>query len=314
MHKIIKPTRLKPNATFGVISPASPVKEERLQKGIRYFESLGYRIVPGKNVRKSSTYLAGSDEERLADLHEMFRRPDIDAIICARGGYGTPRFLENVDYELIRKNPKIFIGYSDLTALQLAIFAKTGLVTFSGPMLAVEFASEKLDSETEAAFWKILTTAQAFGEMSPLTTEKYPVLRHGETTGRLLGGCLALINSSLGTDFLPDFTDAILLVEDVDEAPMRIDRCFAQLRNAGILHRLRGVLCGKFVDSENEEEREGHWLQTTLEDYFQNFAGPVLNKFDYGHLGRKYTLPIGVQARLSSEPARVEIIEPAVSE
>ncbi len=141
MHNIIKPPRLKRNATIGVISPASPVKDERLQRGIGYFESLGYRIELGEHVMRSSTYLAGADEERLADLHAMFRRPDIDAIMCARGGYGTPRFLDKIDYHLIRKNPKIFIGYSDLTALQLALFHKTGLVTFSGPMLAVEFAA-----------------------------------------------------------------------------------------------------------------------------------------------------------------------------
>lgn len=314
MHKIIKPARLQPNSTLGVISPASPAKEERLRRGIRYFENLGYRIELGKNVSVSSTYLAGSDAQRLEDLHEMFSRPDIDAIICARGGYGTPRFLDKVDYELIRQNPKIFIGYSDLTALQLAIFAKTGLVTFSGPMLAVEFAAENIDSDTEAAFWQMLSSAHPFGEMRPLDREEFPVLSSGEETGRLLGGCLALINSSIGTGFLPDFSNAILLLEDVDEAPMRIDRYFAQLRHAGIFDRLNGVLCGKFVDSESEVEREGRYLQSTLDDYFKNFNGPVLNKFDYGHLGRKYTMPIGVQAKLSTNPAKVEIIETAVSQ
>ncbi len=158
----------------------------------------------------------------------------------------------------------------------------------------------------------MLGEAQAFGEMRPLKGKKYPVLCAGENSGCLLGGCLALINSSLGTDFLPDFSGSILLIEDIDEAPMRIDRCLAQLRNAGILTQVNGVICGRFADSENEEERAGRWLQQTLEDYFSEFGKPVLNKFDYGHIGRKYTMPIGVNVRVTSSPAKVEILEAAV--
>ncbi|KAA3612280.1 MAG: LD-carboxypeptidase [Calditrichaeota bacterium] len=313
MQKIIKPPRLKPNATIGVISPASPVKPERLERGVRYFESLGYKIELGKHVLKANNYLAGTDEERLADLHDMFGRPEIDAIICARGGYGTPRLLDKIDYNLIQKNPKIFVGYSDLTALQLAIFHKTGLVTFSGPMLAVEFANEEIHKPTESGFWRILQEPVAFGAMQAMSRAAYPVICQGEAEGRLLGGCLALINSIVGTSYLPDFRDAILLLEDIGEIPMRIDRYLAQLNYIDVLGKIKGVVCGQFVDSETEEENADGWINDLLDSYFQKFGRPVINKFDYGHIPQKYTMPIGVTARVKTNPVTFEILESAVS-
>ncbi|KAA3661277.1 MAG: LD-carboxypeptidase [Calditrichaeota bacterium] len=312
MIHILKPKRLRPNATFGVITPASPVNEEKLERGIRYFESLGYRIELGRHVHKKSPYLAGTDEERLADFHDMFRNPGIDAIICARGGYGTPRILDRLDYDLIQQNPKIFVGYSDLTALQLAVFKKTGLITYSGPMLAVEFGAAEIDEHTERIFWQMLSEPVAFGKLEPIQRPHYEVLHHGHAEGRLLGGCLALLNCILGTGFLPDFANSILFIEDVGEIPMRIDRYFAQLRHAGILQQTNGIICGQFEDSETEEDSQG-WLNMMLEDYFSGLGKPALNKFDYGHIAQKHTMPIGAMARISTAPATVEIIESAVS-
>lgn len=312
MPEIRKPKHLKPNATFGVIAPASPVNEEKLEKGIRYFERLGYRLELGKSVFKSSPYLAGTDEERLADLHEMFRRPDIDAIICARGGYGTPRLLDRVDYELIRKNPKIFIGYSDLTALQLAIFKKAGLVTFSGPMLAVEFAADDVNQMMESSFWRIISEPVAAGALPPLKQGAYEVLCDGQAQGRLLGGCLALVNCLFGSDFLPDFSNSLLFIEDVGEIPMRIDRYLAQMRNAGIFQKTNGIICGRFEESETEDGSHG-LLNLMLEDYFSEFGKPVFNKFDYGHIPLKHTMPLGVMAKMVTSTGTIEIIESAVS-
>lgn len=150
--KVIKPPRLKKGDTIGIITPAStPDNLERINEGVKYFERLGYRVILGKNVGKYYGYLAGTDEDRLEDLHSMFADKNVKAIFCARGGYGTIRLLDRINFNLIRKNPKIFVGYSDITALQLAIFRKTGLVTFSGPMAAVDFAGE-VNSFTEEVF------------------------------------------------------------------------------------------------------------------------------------------------------------------
>ena len=310
---IIKPPRLKPHGTIGVITPASPVKPDRLQRGIAYFERKGYRIELGKHVQKGKGYLAGTDAERLEDLHTMFSNPAIDAIICARGGYGTPRILDKIDYAIIRNNPKIFIGYSDLTALQLAIFQKTGLITFSGPMLGVEFAEEEISVSMEANFWRLISEPIAFGAMAPMHRGDYPVIAKGDVTGRLLGGCMALINCIIGTEFLPDLKDAVLLFEDVGESPMRVDRYLSQLRYAGILKAAAGIVIGRFEDSETEDEMRYKRLTNLLHDYFDTFSGPVINKFEYGHFPAKYTIPIGANVRLRTDPATVDILESVVT-
>jgi len=170
---VIKPNRLRKNDLIGIISPASsPNDSDRIEKGVNYLEKMGYRVEVGKNVGKSLGYLAGTDEERLDDLHYMFRKKEVTAIISVRGGYGSARLLDKIDYRLIRKNPKIFVGYSDITALQLAIYAKTGLITFAGPMLAVDFWDE-INPFTEETFWRIITSPRKIGKIVNPNGEKF---------------------------------------------------------------------------------------------------------------------------------------------
>lgn len=312
MAAVIKPARLRPKSTIGVVAPASPASSDRLEQGIRYLESLGYRIEVGRTLYRETGYLSGSDDERLDDLHEMFSRPDIDAIFCARGGYGTPRLLARIDYELIRRNPKIFVGYSDLTALQLAIFRQTGLVTFSGPMVAVEFANG-IDARTEASLWRTLCEPVAPGALQPLQ-QAYQGLAMGTASGPLLGGCLSLLINLFGTPYLPDLQRAILLIEEIGEQPYRVDRHLAQLRNAGVLQQAAAVMLGQFIDCLPAEDRPSLSLEQIWQDYFAASPVPVIANVDYGHGAVKHTLPIGMRARVRAEPPSVEVLEAAVVE
>lgn len=312
--KTIKPPYLKKGDLIGLISPAStPDNLERINEGVRYLESLSYRVVIGKNVGKVRGYLAGTDEERLSDLHEMFSNKNVKAIFCVRGGYGTIRFLDRVDYNLIKKNPKIFVGYSDITALQLAIFKKTGLITFSGPMAAVDFSGE-VNQYTAENFWRMITSTKPFGKMKNPDNEKISCLNHGHAKGILLGGNLSLVCSLLGTPFLPEFKKSILFLEDVDEKPYRIDRFFAQMKLAKIFDKVSGIVLCNFTNcEETDSTKKSLTLNEVVYDYFSKIKKPTLYNLIYGHINPKNTMPIGVNAGIDCDKGSVEILESCVS-
>lgn len=312
--KIVKPQKLRPGATIGIAAPASPMKQPGdLERGIRYLESLGYRTVTGAAVHERYGYLAGRDEQRAEDLNAMFRRKDIDAIFCVRGGYGSPRILNMIDYEAISRNPKIFVGYSDISALQLAIFKKTRLVTFSGPMVAIEFAGE-VDARTEAHFWRMLTDANPAGTLPPLEGEAYQMAVPGEAEGPLLGGCLSLVSGLCGSPYQPDLDGKIFIFEDVGEKLYQVDHSLAQLKNAGALEGVTGVIVGDLLESAPDHPQDSLALQEILQDYFADKGIPVLYNFNYGHGKVKYTIPIGTMVRLRSESNQVEFLEGAVAD
>jgi muramoyltetrapeptide carboxypeptidase len=184
------------------------MKHDRLENGIRYLEHLGYRVKLGKHAFKENGYLAGRDRERADDINRMFHDPKVKAIFCARGGYGTPRLLSLLDYDAIRANPKIFVGYSDITAIQLAVLRRAGLVTFSGPMVAAEMA-KGIDPFTEENFWRLLTHPEPFGEMVRPASASYEIISSGRASGPLLGGCLSLVACLVGSPYLPNMTGSI---------------------------------------------------------------------------------------------------------
>lgn len=306
----IKPPKLQTGDTIGVVGPASPPVKERLEKGIGYLQQLGYRVKLGEHIDDRYGYLAGEDADRVRDINRMIRDPEVNAIFCTRGGYGTPRLLEQIDYHAIKKHPKILVGYSDLTALQLAIFHKAQVVTFSGPMVAVEMG-KGIRPFTEQHFWDILTSEAkiAFsGENGPMRC-----LKQGSSEGRLLGGCLSMICSIIGTPYQPDFKDAILFVEEVGEEPYRIDRYFMQLKLAGILSRLNGIVFGQFEDCKPSPDTPSLTLEEVLENVVGNLEIPVLADLPYGHIDVKYTLPVGAKVRLDAEAGVLEMIESAVT-
>ncbi|MCX6173397.1 MAG: LD-carboxypeptidase [Ignavibacteriales bacterium] len=310
---IIKPKRLKPGDAIGIISPASsPDDLTKINSGVHYLEKLGYRVEVGKNVGSQEGYLAGSDSQRLADLHEMFKNKNVKAIFSIRGGYGSGRLLDKIDYKLIRNNPKIFVGYSDINALQLAFFAKAGLITFAGPMVAVDFHDE-VSAFTEEVFWRTITSNKKIGKLLNPRKEKFYVLNKGKATGRILGGNLSLLNSLIGTEYLPKLKDTILLLEDIHEAPYRIDRMLNQLRLTKILKQIRGVILGHFVDCvESDPTKQTYTLNEVIVEYFQNQKMPVIYNVKHGHIKDNITIPYGIKCVLNASRAYIEIPENAV--
>jgi muramoyltetrapeptide carboxypeptidase len=309
----IKPQRLRKGDLIGLVSPASTIADaSRIDRGVTYLEHLGYRVTVGKNVLKTYGYLAGTDEERVADLHAMFSNKEVKAVFCIRGGYGTPRLLSLVSYSLIRKNPKIFVGYSDITALQLAIWKKSRLVTFHGPMLGVDLA-DSLDTYTEELFWRVLTSPRKAGNVLE-ADEPVSVMRQGKSVGVLLGGNLALITAIMGTPYIPTFDDALLYIEDIGEEPYRVDRMLTQAWHSGVLGRCRGLLGGKFTDCGPKDPTKP---TLTLDQVFQETADalsiPYIANLPFGHESKKMTIPLGIRARMDTQRKSVEYIEGAVA-
>lgn len=311
---ILKPKAIKPGDTIGVISPASrPLDDEKFDRGIDYLQKMGYNVIEAPHSRNRYGFLAGTDAERAADLNDFFADPEIDAIICSRGGYGTPRIIDLIDFELIRKNPKIFIGYSDITALQLAIWEKTRLITFSGPMVAVEMGAG-IEPFTEKSLWQKITGEENYPKLfeSP-SGEQVEVVRSGKASGRLLGGCLSLINTLLGTEFCPHFEGAIFFIEDIDEEPYHLDRYLAQMRLSGIFEKIAGLVLGKFVDCEPDEPDKPYLsIGQIFDDFFGDLKIPIIKNFPYGHVPVKHTMPIGAEVELDTEKGGLILLEPPV--
>lgn len=309
MHTI-KPKPLTKNAVIGIVSPASPQRDPaRLDRGIAYLEGLGYRVELGKNALQSyGGYLAGTDDERREDIEEMFLNPGIDAIFSARGGYGTSRFLSTLDYDCIRNNPKIFVGFSDTTALQAAIFVKTGLVTFSGAMPSVDMADD-FRTVSEEWFWGMLTEPD-FALSHTVPAER---LAPGGAKGKLICGNLSVMTTLLGTPYCPDFTGNILLLEDIGEEPYRVDRMLSHLENAGAFTGAQALAFGQFTESAMRPASVPQRpVSEVLADYAERSHLPVVSNILYGHQPEKLTLPYGILAEIPEEGAEMRFVERAV--
>ncbi len=314
MPSLLKPPRLRPGDLIGVVAPASPMKHDRLENGIRYLENLGYKIKLGKAVYHEHGYLAGHDRARANDINRMFHDRRVKAIFCIRGGYGTPRLLPLLDYDAIRANPKIFVGYSDITAIQLAMLRHAGLVTFSGPMVASEMA-KSIEPFTEENFWRMVTHPEPFGEFARPAAGRYEMISRGRAVGPLIGGCLSLVASLVGSPHFPDKKESIFFIEEIGEAPYRIDRMLTQLREAGILKNIGGFVLGQMTDCVPADEEPSQTLEDLLRDFIKPLKIPAITGLDYGHVNVKHTLPFGVRAELIArgEQSKLRIVESAVS-
>lgn len=308
----LKPPRLRRGDLIGLVSPASRIADTaKIDQAVRYLEGLGYRAIVGANATKMNTYLAGTDQERAADLNAMFEDPRVKAIFCIRGGYGTPRLLPLVRYRMIARNPKILVGYSDITALHLAIWRKTRLVSFHGPMAGSDMA-EPMDPFTEEHFWRLLTSTKRMGSIH-IPDDQPRTLVPGKGTGRLLGGNLALITSIVGTSFQPDFSKAVLYIEDIGEDPYRVDRMLTQLRGSGILPKAHAILVGQFTDCVPRDSSSPSFsVDEVLEEYTYRSGVPCLSGLPFGHNRRKMTIPVGVRARVNATERSIEYLEGAV--
>lgn len=296
---------LRPEGTIALIAPAGPAALD-VEKAEQWMRNRGYglRIYPG--VYERDGYLAGSDKTRLADLHAAFADPDIDAIFCLRGGYGTPRLLDSLDFGLLRANPKPFVGYSDITALHLAINRYAGFVTFHGPMLNADLLGDK-QPPTESSLFSLLRGQLGVGgELAhpvafPLTT-----LEPGIARGRLQGGNLSMIAAVMGTPFEIDAQGIILFIEDVNEPIYRIDRLLTHLRLAGKLAQVAGVLVGDVAGVDSMA------LERLLKQTFAPLGVPVLSGWRSGHCDPNLTLPLGALVRLDAGEQRVVLEQEVV--
>ena len=311
--RLIKPKKLAKKSVIGLISPASsPEDHSQINKGVKYLENLGYRVKLGKNVGKNNGYLAGSDEERVKDLHDMFKDKNVNAIISIRGGYGAYRLLDLIDYKIIKNNPKIFVGYSEITALQIAFFQKAGLITFAGPMLASNF-SGNVSSFTEEYFWRSITSNKKIGRIKLPGNINLPGINKGGAAGRIIGGNLAVLTALFGTDFFPDVKNKILLLEDVGEVPYKIDRLMNQLRLAKVFKKINGIVLGRFVNChDHDPSKKTLTLGEVMDSYLHNLTIPIVYTFPHGHIDDMVTVPLGINVKLNATKGFVEFTESGV--
>lgn len=260
----------------------------------------------GINVAERQRYLAGSDRQRCLDLNAMLTHPEVRAIIFARGGYGAMRILESVDCQAVTDDPKLLLGMSDVTALQLSLYARCGLVTFSGPMIAGQ-VSKGLDPLSEAWLKESLSEPVAGRDLIPRDGCEVFVLRHGKAQGPLLGGCLSLVVSLMGTPHCPDLSGAVLFLEDVHEPPYRIDRMLVHLKLAGILDRVGGLVLGHFIGPQGEDlaqDVERLALELTEEN-----PVPIISRHPHGHALPNMTVPHGINVIMSTDPPSLVVTE-----
>lgn len=309
----IKPPKLNMGDTIGLIAPGSYVTQEQLDKSIKNFEELGYKVKYSKNILSKHGYLAGYDYERAADIHEMFADKEVDAIAAVRGGYGCARILPMLDYSIIKSNPKILIGYSDITSLLYGIYKKTGLVGFHGPVGISTFNDYSVEH-----FNKILSDPDSTYEMKnlPEEEEQIVIINSGIAKGELIGGNLSIVVSMIGTEYDIDSKNKIIFLEEIGEEPYRIDRMLTQMRQSGKFDGCKGIALGVFERCEAREKDpefpKSLTLQQVLQDRLGDLGVPVIYGLSFGHISNKYTLPFGVKAQLNTYNKSLTLLEPAV--
>ncbi|MBI1824409.1 MAG: LD-carboxypeptidase [Nitrospirae bacterium] len=299
-----KPNALKIGDAIGIVAPAGPISPELLKKGIERLRNFGFHVIEGKHLSGSYRYFSGTDQERAEDLQWMFQQ-DVRAIICARGGYGSSRLIPILQGNFLRKPEIIFIGCSDLTTL-LLYFSRLEIPVFHGPMVSHFSRSE--DALTNQFLLDMLISAK------PLGTWEIPeiqVLREGRAEGRLTGGCLSLLCSSLGTSYEVETEGKVLFFEEVNEAPYRIDRMLTQLKQAGKLEKVKGILIGKLLNCEPPAGSE-YTLKEILTESLEGLNCPVLSGLPFGHGNQNITLPFGILVRLDSSSGTLTFLESPV--
>ena len=305
---LLKPEALLSGDTVAVIAPASQIKRDLLLAGVRGLEQLGYRAAYSEEIFSEDLYFAGNVERRIHELHQAFSDPKVKAVFCARGGYGTNYLLPYLDLELIRNNPKIFLGYSDVSTLLTYLHDQLGLITFHGPMVTKDFANANgIDKNSfHSAMngnngWRI---AQTPG-LKPL--------RQGSADGKLYGGCLSMLVASLGTPYEIRTEDIIFFLEDVATKPYQIDRMLMQLKYAGKFEKVKAIIFGEMVDCVQAPD-QSYTLEEVIMRALSDFSFPVAFGLRSGHVSTgNITLPLGVRAELKvfDEKVELEITEPA---
>lgn len=313
-----RPPRLVPGARVALVAPAGPLLErDDLTRAESLCRALDYEPVLAPATGRRHGYLAGPDEQRLADFNAALRDPEIDAIWCIRGGYGSLRILDRVDFEALARRPKPVVGFSDITALLNAAVARAGVVTFHGPV-----ARAPMPDFSRVHFERVLACAEPAGRLGRLPepagvlvprADRIARLCGGVAEGPLLGGNLSLLQCLAGTPFAPSLDGAILFLEDVGEAVYRVDRMLCHLRLAGALDRLAAVAVGRFTELDRRTADGALGFDEVLATYFEPLGIPVAYGFPIGHIDDQWTLPLGVRARLDADAGELELLEAAVA-
>ncbi len=311
---MIIPPRLHPGDVVGLVTPSSAVADPaRLEAGVRYLESTGLRVKIASNVGKVDGYLAGSDPERADDLREMFWTPTVKGVFALRGGYGATRILPLLDFQHFSSQPKIVVGYSDITALLLSMYRESSLITFHGPMVAVDFATAT-DPRTEEQFWDILFGRTPRPSFAVADDAKRTVLSPGIAKGRLLGGNLTLLATLVGTPYIPDFSGSLLFLEEIGEEPYRVDRMLTQLLQAGVFRGVNAVLAGQFTDCVPKNPTQpSRSVDDILRSLSERLSVPFVAGCRFGHVANPLTIPVGAMAELDASTSLLRMLEPVVA-
>ncbi|MFJ5789711.1 LD-carboxypeptidase [Lysinibacillus sp. NPDC093197] len=308
---MIRPKALTKGDTIGLISASGATPPEKLYPAIDSIEKLGFNVIVGETCRARHGYLAGSDELRAHDVNEMFRNPHVDGIFCIRGGYGATKILPRLDFEMIKENPKVFAGYSDVTALHIAFNQKCGFVTYHTPMPSTEFIAQNMDQFTWDSFMKqVMATDNNCLLLNP-PQQPMTTLVTGKATGQLVGGNLTLITASLGTPYEIDTKGKILFLEDIDESEQRVDRMLTQLKLAGKLDEAQGLLLGAWTncgpDNPKHPERSLS-LNTIFEEILKPLKKPILMDLTCGHCLPTMSLPLGRIITVHADTQKIKVI------
>ena len=286
--------KLKENATIGIVASSSPSTIPKINQAVKALEVLGYKVVLGKSVGETyNNYLSGTDDVRAKDITEMFRNKDINAIICLKGGYGSPRIIDKIDYEVIKNNPKVFSGFSDVTLLLNTIYMKTNLVTFHGPMLTVDFFNKRQKIHVDTFFKSLKNEKIIIND----NQNKLKSINKGVTKGILVGGNLSLLQVFTAMNIKDYFKDKILFIEEVKEDNYRIDRMIQTLRLKGVFDNLKGIIIGAITGDTIPQTGSFELFK----DLFKNYDYPIIFNAPIGHVTPRYTIPIGGKVKLDAD-------------
>lgn len=314
---LIKPARLKKGDTIALITPGSYITEQEKEESINNLYNLGFKVTYSDRLMQKNGYFSATDRERAADLNEMFGRKDVQGIMCARGGYGCARILSYLDYDLIADNPKPLIGFSDVTALHYAIYKKSDLVTFHGPVSISTFSKFSVSNFENV----LMNPTEEVVLQNSINDNNYnpygiTVISSGVVEGELIGGNLTLAVSLVGTEYDIDYSGKIIFLEEFLEEPYRIDRMLTQLIQAGKFENAAGVALGVFKlcesDKTNPSFQNSYTLMEVLQDRLGNLGIPVIYGLSFGHVVDKLTIPFGINAELNTETQTIKLLEPAV--
>lgn len=304
---LLRPPRLREGDTIALTAPAGAIfNEESITKATTALQAAGFKVKTGDTLKAKYGYLAGNDALRAKELNAFFSDASVHAIMAMRGGWGCARLLPRIDFDNIKKHPKIITGFSDITTLLLAMHHKTGLVTFHGPV-----GNSSLGEFTMQHFLRVIQRGELITLKQP-AEDPVITITPGKTRGVLAGGNLAVLCSLMATGYLPDWENKILFVEETEEEPYAIDRMLTQLKLAGVLQKLSGFIFGKCTKCEAEEPDKSLTLQQVLDEHIRPLKIPAFFGSSFGHVRDKFTLPVGVEAEINAADGTIRLLEAAV--